>query len=112
MKQLRLSEVDMDWLKRAVWYYWHRTCVGGDIATNAVIHGWEQHFTIEDYILIWKLNQKVHGWKLLTPTDIARIKKLYGKMWRGEEDWQQFAREQEKKHQCWDDEEILGKRKW
>jgi hypothetical protein len=111
MNRLELSDRDMEWLKRAVWYYWHRLCVGGEAATESVIHGWDQSYTVDDYIMIWKLNQKVHGFTPLGPNDIKRVRKLYSKMWRGEQDWQQFARETEQKHRRWDDEEIAGKRK-
>jgi hypothetical protein len=111
VKRLELSDRDMDWLKRAVWYYFHQLCVGGDAATEAVIHGWDQSYTIDDYITIWKLNAKVHNLEPLSRTAEARVRKLYGKMWRGEEKWQQFAREQEQKHRRWDDEEVMGKRK-
>jgi hypothetical protein len=83
MKRLELSETDMELLKRMMWYAWHVICV--EIEPN---NGFPRR-TIEEYIQIWKLNQKVHGFSVLKPTDVARVKRLYGKSWRGEQSWQQ-----------------------
>lgn len=107
MKRLELSERDMDWLQRGFWYFWHTVCVGGEAATESVKLGLPQHYSIDDYIQIWQLNKKLLGSPRLTPTEVKRVKRLYGKMWRGEEDWQAFARDQAKKFQEWEDKEIM-----
>src|SRR6266566_1954515 len=112
MKRLELSDREMAWVKRAFLYYWHTLCIGGEESTNAVVNGWDQHYTVDDYIQIWKLNSKIlRGHSTVTRADVVRIRKLYGKMWRGEEPWQAFAREEKKKHDRWDNEEMMEKRK-
>jgi len=112
MNRIELSDRNLFCLKKAVWYYWSSLCVHGEAATSAVVNGWDQHYTVDDYIQIWKLNDFfVHGKVVLTPTDVKRIRRLYGKTWRGEQDWQQFAKMEKEKHQRWDNEEMMGKKK-
>lgn len=79
MKRVELSDRDMEWLKRGFWYFWHTVCVGGEAATTSVKLGVPQHYTVDDYITIWKLNGKLQGTKRpLTPTDRVENGFIYG----------------------------------